>query len=209
MFIITTTHHTPNKKLGNLGTKLSLVPITTPALGFREHREACTIPAVDKTGMNMRLPKSVQEIADVIGRERALYLVGQLPRCVTRDKRYPGATQSHVMLYVPTVARLQLDHELVRILGYVDAVKLCRAFGGEILQPASCIEIYQRYRDAQIVRMGEQGMTTADLVATFNVSRETVRAAIRRQNPQEEFPEAANDNAPVKRKARAANGQSR
>ena len=158
----------------------------------------------------MRLPKSVQEIADVIGRERALFLVGQLPRCVTKDKRYPTATAAHVMLYVPTVARLPVDHELVRILGWNDAVKLCRAFGGEILQPASCIEIYRRYRDGQIVRMAGEGMQAAHIAPIVNVHVQHVRRLLRNTNiPQEEFPEAANDNAPIKRKARAANGKSR
>lgn len=156
----------------------------------------------------MRLPKSVQEIADVIGRERALYLVGRLPRCTTRDKRYPGATQSHVMLYVPTVSRLPLDHQLVQILGYLDAVKLCQHFGGEILQPASCIEIYRRYRDEQIARMAGEKMTPSQIAAIMCMHVQYVREILRgMKNPQEEIPAAANDNAPIRKGARAANGK--
>ena len=156
----------------------------------------------------MRLPKSVQEIADVIGRERALYLVGQLPRCEVRDRRYPGATASHVMLYVPTPGRMGFDHQLVRILGWQDAMKLCKHFGGEILQPASCIEIYRRYRDEQIVRMAEQGMKTDHIAAIVGITVQHVRMVVRAsKNPQEEIPEAANDNAQTNRKARAANGK--
>lgn len=154
----------------------------------------------------MRLPNSVQEIADVIGRERALYLIGQLPRCVAGA---PGKQSSRVILYVPTVQRLPADHELVRILGWNDAVKLCRAFGGEILQPANCAEIYRRYRDEQIARMSSEGASTAYISATVGVTEQHVRFIVRAmKNPQEEIQAAANDNAPIQRKARAANGKS-
>ncbi|CAJ3408750.1 hypothetical protein DO71_1447 [Burkholderia pseudomallei] len=126
----------------------------------------------------MQLPNSVQEIAEVIGRERALYLVGQLPRRVTRDKRYPAAKNSELMLYVPTVERLGGDHPLVRILGYKDASMLCRAFGGETLKPANCNEIYRRYRDAQIARMVGEGYPVSYVADLFGVSGQTVRNAI-------------------------------
>ncbi|MDT9046444.1 hypothetical protein RSW36_25170 [Escherichia coli] len=154
--------------------------------------------------MMMRLPNSVQEIADVIGRERALYLIGQLPRCFAGK---PGHKSHRVILYVPTIQRLPADHELVRILGWNDAVKLCRAFGGEILQPANCAEIYRRYRDAIVVSMLRAGMTTAHIAAIVGVTDRHVRN-LRMEIPQEEIPAAANDNAPIQRKARAANGKS-
>lgn len=145
----------------------------------------------------MRLPNSVQEIADVIGRERALYLIGRLPRCIAG---VPGKQSSRVILYVPTVQRLPADHELVRILGYNDAVKLCRAFGGEILQPANCSEIYRRYRDAQISRMSSEGMTAVHIASIVGVHAQYVRALLRPKNPQEEFPAPANDNAPIQKR---------
>lgn len=154
----------------------------------------------------MRLPRSVQEIADVIGRERALYLVGQLPRCQRRDTRYPGAMQSEVMLYVPTLPRLTLRHELVRILGLLDAEKLCRHFGGEILRPASCAEIYRIYRDKIIDSMLKEGCSIDHVAATFDISARHVRSR-KKEIPREEPPVAANDNAPIKRKARATNEQ--
>ncbi|WP_156429503.1 hypothetical protein [Burkholderia sp. TSV86] len=164
---------------------------------------------VSTESARMRLPRSVQEIADVIGCERALYLIGQLPRCITRDRRYPNATASHVVLYVPTAARLPLDHDLVRILGWNDAVKLCRVFGGEILQPASCAEIYRRYRDAEIVRMKSAGVRTQYIASVFGVTEQTVRFVFRAgKNPQEELPKAANDNAPIEDQGRI-NGPTR
>ncbi|KVZ37345.1 hypothetical protein WL13_20730 [Burkholderia ubonensis] len=128
----------------------------------------------------MQLPQSVQEIADVIGRERALYLIGQLPRYVAGA---PGKQSSRVILYVPK--HLTDDHELVRILGWKHAAKLCGEFGGEVLQPANCAEIYRRYRDAQIARMvgdmvGEglpNGYAVAQVADLFGVTGRTVRNA--------------------------------
>jgi hypothetical protein len=149
----------------------------------------------------MRLPKSVQEIADVIGRERALYLVGQLPRCERRDKRYPGAMQSEVILYVPTAQRLTVTHDLVRILGWNDAVKMCKHFGGEILKPASCSEIYRSYRDRIITDMWRAGMSTSHIAAIVGVTDRHVRNVCV-EIPREEIPTAANDNAPIRKQGR-------
>lgn len=141
----------------------------------------------------MRLPKSVQEIADVIGVEQALFLVGQLPRCVIRDKRYPNAKTTHVILYVPTAARLAPDHQLVRLLGWRDAVKLCQHFGGEILHPANCADIYRKFRDRSIVRMVRaDGMDPALVAELMEVSRRHVSNLLREIPQQEQH--AANDN---------------
>lgn len=155
----------------------------------------------------MQLARSVQEIADVIGRERALYLIGQLPRCYAGVE---GKKSSRVMLYVPTVARLTLTHELVRILGYNDAVKMCKHFGGEILQPANCAEIYKRYRDNMVRQFISEGMTAAQVAAIMLMNVQYVRQLVRETpNPQEEIPVAANDNAPITTMAHAANGKRR
>lgn len=80
-----------------------------------------------------QLPKSVQEIADVIGRERALHLIANLPRCYAGT---PGKKSTRPMLYVPQ--RITMDHLLVQILGFEDAKKMVDVFGGECLCPASC-----------------------------------------------------------------------
>jgi hypothetical protein len=141
----------------------------------------------------MRLPKSVQEIADVIGNELALFLVGQLPRCVIRDKRYPNAKTTHVILYVPTAGRLAPDHQLVRLLGWHQAVRLCQHFGGEILHPANCADVYRQFRDRSIVRMVRTDGMDPALVAEFmDVSRRHVSNLLR-ENPQQDQT-AANDN---------------
>lgn len=134
----------------------------------------------------MRLPASVQELASVIGTERALYLIGQLPKCVSKKS-------THVILYVPTYTRLKPDHRLVQILGWLDAVKLCKAFGGEILQPANCAQLYRAFRDRSIYRLvTEQGMKLSEIAEQFDMTERHVRNVLREISQQETT--AANDN---------------
>lgn len=141
-------------------------------------------------GRDVRLPASVQEIADVIGSERALYLVGQLPRCYSKDPRYPNAKSSHVILYVPKV--LKPDHQLVQLLGWHDARRLVDAFGGEILQPGSCADVYRQFLNRSIVRMAHEGMKPAAIAELLSVSDRHVRNLLR-ENPQQDL-KPANDN---------------
>lgn len=135
----------------------------------------------------MALPASVQEIADVIGSERALYLVGQLPRCYAGNK---GKQSSRVIMYVPKT--LKPDHQLVVLLGWHDARKLVDAFGGEILQPANCAEIYRQFRDQSILRMAREGMRPGEIAEVVGVSDRHVRNLLR-ENPQQDL-RASNDN---------------
>ncbi len=145
----------------------------------------------------MRLPDSVQEIADVIGRERALFLIGQLPRC------YPpsGGKREQVILYVPK--RLKADHALVKLIGWKDASKLVAAFGGEILRPANCGFIYKAQRHADIRRLHGEGVPVKTLEEWFGVSERTVKNALR-EKPQEERKPANDNNAKIQTR-RAAN----
>lgn len=138
----------------------------------------------------MRLPASVREIADVIGDERALYLVGQLPKCYAKDARYPNAKSAHVIMYVPK--SLKPNHPLVKILGWVDASKLAAVFGGEILKPGSCIEIYRAFRDRSIVRMLTEGTPPKYIAEIMGMCERSVRNLMR-EIPQEAVT-AANDN---------------
>ncbi|WP_186122863.1 helix-turn-helix domain-containing protein [Burkholderia gladioli] len=122
----------------------------------------------------VKLPRSVQEIADVIGRQRALYLVGQLPTYVAGAE---GKKSAHISFSVPKLARLRDDHQLVRILGRDDAEKLCQHFGGEILYPANCAEIYRVYRAESAVKLVREGRTVADVADVLGVHPRTVRNA--------------------------------
>jgi hypothetical protein len=126
-----------------------------------------------------RLPWSVEEIAEVIGRERALYLIGRLPRC------YPpsGGGREQVIMYVPK--RLRPTHRLVQILGWRDAEALVRTFGGEILKPGNCRELYRPHRDAGIIDAATAGIPVAMIAAWFEVSTRHVQNVLR-ENAQED-----------------------
>lgn len=140
----------------------------------------------------MRLPASVQEIAEVIGRERALFLIGKLPRCYTTDKRKretnKGGQSERVILYVPK--QLKPDHCLVSILGWRDASRLVDAFGGELLAPANCGEILRVWRNASIADACRNGLPVAMAAEWFGVTARHVRNVLSAENPQQ----AVNDN---------------
>ena len=133
------------------------------------------------------LPNSVREIAEVIGREAAMYLIGQLPTCYAGKV---GHRSHRVILYVPKT--LKPNHRLVEILGWHTALKLVGAFGGEILCPANCREIYAQFRDREIQRMLADGAKPAQVADLMGVSERHARN-LTRERPQEEFT-AANDN---------------
>lgn len=109
----------------------------------------------------VRLPKSVQEIADVIGREDTLYLIGQLPQC----KRSNGG--SEVLLYIPTLSRLTPDHRLVKILGYPLARKLSANCAG-LWKPANCNGIIREFRNRSMIDFWERGHTIAEIAEIFD-----------------------------------------
>lgn len=138
----------------------------------------------------MKLPASVQEIADVIGRERALYLIGQLPRTYPPSTKSARGGAERVILYVPK--SLRPDHPLVMILGWKDASRLVSAFGGEVMQPANCRDIYRRFRHRSILAMLEAGESPSNIADLLCVSDRHVRNVMK-ENQQEE-PVAQNDN---------------
>jgi hypothetical protein len=116
----------------------------------------------------MSLPDTVQEIADVIGRERALYLIGHLPRCGSRSWR--------VAVYVPR--KMPIDHRLVEILGWRDAERLARRFGGEILQPSNCSFLERGWRNREIARLRDEGLSSREIGERLDVNPETVKKVL-------------------------------
>lgn len=120
---------------------------------------------------NFDLPEAVREIAAVIGRQRALFLVGQLLNWDNPDP-WRGKT---VWLYVPTPKRLKPAHKLVAILGWDDAEALARELGGMALQLHSCNGILQRFRDNELRALASQGAATDTLAETFGITPRYVR----------------------------------
>ena len=133
----------------------------------------------------MELPRTVQEIADVIGRERALFLISQLPRIRVQSKNWNA-----VFLYAGKT--IKPDDNLVKILGWNDASKLVRYFGGELLQLSSCDYIYRRFLHSSMARMHAEGMATKDIAELFGVSERTVSRHCNDKPQKDTTP--ANDN---------------
>ena len=144
------------------------------------------------------LPQSVREIAEVIGREAALLLIGRLPVCY----RDAGKKSPKVILYVPK--RLPPDHQLVEILGYPTAQKLVDAFGGEILYPANCRAILAHQRNELVARMLDGGARPAIVAELFGMTERNVRNLQRKAKPSEIVPE---ENVPVDPKNNAGTYQ--
>lgn len=135
----------------------------------------------------MELPRTVQEIADVIGRERALFLIGQLPKLWVPSQQY-----HKVILYVPK--RIKPSDPLVRILGWNDASKMVQHFGGEMLHPANCEYIYRKFIHRSITRMHNEGMDAKAIAELLDVSERTVKRHCA-DKPHKDI-QAANDNTP-------------
>lgn len=123
------------------------------------------------------LPPSAQEIADVIGRERTLYLIGRLPQSGSRKWR--------VCLYVPK--RLAPDHPLVDLIGWRDADLLRKEFGGMILQPSNCNYLHRDFRNREVRRMHGDGWSIADIAEAVELSDRQVRNIIAAEKSPEEL----------------------
>jgi len=92
------------------------------------------------------LPESLAEIAAVIGREGALRLVHAC-----------GGTR----IFVPRQLRVQ--HKLVTWLGFEQANRLSRHFGGETLTVVRAAELLRRTRNREIVRRYDSGVGVRQL----------------------------------------------
>lgn len=117
------------------------------------------------------LKGDLRSVAEVIGRQKALYLVSQCPKY--KSEKRTGVGQ--LFLYVPQATRLKMDHNLVTILGYEDAHRLCLVFGGELLVLSQCKHILIKNRNVGIKSMFEQGFRIDEIAKYFNLSTRTVQ----------------------------------
>lgn len=122
------------------------------------------------------LPESVQQIADVIGRRRALLLIGQLPK---RRAGVVGKAGDRVAFYFPKNSNSKA-HLLVRILGEVDAERLQKHFGGEHVQLANCREIITAWRNREIVRLRASGLRADAVAEIMGLSRRCIDMVFRK-----------------------------
>lgn len=112
----------------------------------------------------------LRSVAEVIGRQSALYLVSQCPRYKT-EKR---AGKGQLLLYVPKLKSLTMDHKLVKALGYPLASKLSKEFGGELLVLAHCNHMILQARNEGIKEMSKAGFSIRELADIFNVTERIV-----------------------------------
>jgi hypothetical protein len=113
-------------------------------------------------------------LADVIGRDDALKLIASLPRVKTK-----GHPLGQPVLYVPKT--LPPDHAFVRTLGYPVALRLVRAFGGEMLYPAACVALTRAERNRSIMEKLRDGCTEQEVARLFGLTRRHIRN-IQREN---------------------------
>ncbi len=117
----------------------------------------------------MQLPPSVQQIANVIGQDKALMLVRKL------KERCSGKT---LYVYVPKPERLHVNHSLVVMLGYADALALSREFGGMHLYPSPCRYLQRAVRNRAILALRDTGRSVEEIAEELSLTRKWVASVI-------------------------------
>ena len=126
------------------------------------------------TIMHKPLPAQTQLVADVIGRDRALYLVRNWKRMSSSCAKRP----ERICIYIPE--KLTVDHELVRVMGWPDAAKLVKAFRREILELSMCDDIQRGWRNQAICRLAREAkMKPPELSEWFEISERQVRNVLK------------------------------
>lgn len=115
------------------------------------------------------LKGDLRAIAEVIGRQKALYLVSQCPRY-----KVAGRQGSQVLLYVPKIKNFDLEHYIVKALGYNDAINLSQHFGGELLVLSQCQHIILKVRNEGIKALIKSGISKKEVAMMFGVSQRTI-----------------------------------
>lgn len=117
---------------------------------------------------DLDLPRSLRDLSDAIGRERALFLVGQLRPC--------GGRRWRRSLYIPK--RVKPNHPLVRLVGLADAERLAKKLGGLNLQPATGESVALDARDRFVREEIAKGRPRGEVAAEAGVSvRQLARIA--------------------------------
>ncbi|MEO5334125.1 MAG: hypothetical protein H7839_19100 [Magnetococcus sp. YQC-5] len=103
------------------------------------------------------LPDSLEEIADVIGREGAVKLVNEC-----------GGTR----IFVPRKMRVQ--HKLATLLGFEQARRLSLHFGGETLTVVRAAHLQRRTRNREIVRRYDSGVGVRQLAREHTLTERQI-----------------------------------
>lgn len=126
--------------------------------------------------MAQSLPRTMQEVADVIGEDNALRLIEQWPPTTisTTGRRRP-------VVYVPAV--LPEDHRLADILGFDVALKLTKRFGGELLFMPICAARRRERTRQEILKAVEDGFPVASVARLFDITERHVRRIVAADMP--------------------------
>lgn len=126
------------------------------------------------------------EIAEVIGRDQTIRLIRAMRDTTGRSWR--------VCFYVPK--RLPLDHQLVEVLGWTDARRLVRHFGGEILQTSNLRYLERAWRQHSIRYLrAAQRMSATEIAEYIGLSVYRVREILRTGEPPEDHAQRAGHGA--------------
>lgn len=120
-------------------------------------------------------PQSVEEIANVIGIEKALLLC--------RSLTFSGSRPWRVVVYVPK--RMPADHRLVEILGCEDAMALSCYFGGEVLQVSNGRFVGREHFRKAVSYLHLKGWDAPEIAKETGQSVGAVRRALARMSPEE------------------------
>ncbi|MBF0294269.1 MAG: hypothetical protein HQL96_03700 [Magnetococcales bacterium] len=107
------------------------------------------------------LPGSLEEIAEVIGREGALKLVHEC-----------GGTR----IFIPR--KLRVQHKLVTLLGHEQAKRLSLHFGGETLTVVRAAQLLRRTRNREIVRRYDAGEGVRQLARDHALTERQIYAIL-------------------------------
>jgi len=107
----------------------------------------------------------------VIGYAKALRFVRDLEPCGARDRRRN--------IYVPKTKNLTHGHQLVKLLGWDDALALCEEHGGRSLQP-SISRYHHRaiMNDRRIVDLHDLAYKVDEIAAELNISEKWAQAVV-------------------------------
>lgn len=108
--------------------------------------------------MESNLPSSVQEIADVIGRQNALTLVGRVNNS----------------FYVPKPEKIVEEHWIAQTIGLEAALILSNEFRGLILKVANCRSIYRVFRNRTFCRLWDEGWSKSEIAQCFRITERHV-----------------------------------
>ena len=126
---------------------------------------------------NYDLCADARAVAEVIGRERALFLVGQV---VSWERRPGSETGRSGSVYVPTPPRLKASCRLVKILGMDESARLSLVLGGEILHFSGCSSLVKRFRHEAVRRMASSGMPNSLIAWSVGLTARHVRTILAR-----------------------------